>query len=59
MNEFSVGDRLRQMRQTAGMSQRQLAEASGVPTLRLKLWPGGEDRLLARVHPHGAMVAWL
>ena len=29
------------------------------PTLRLKLWPGGEDRLLARVHPHGAMVAWL
>ena len=31
MNDFSVGDRLRQMRQTAGMSQRQLAEASGVP----------------------------
>lgn len=29
------------------------------PTLRLTLWPGGEDRLLARVHPHGAMVAWL
>lgn len=29
------------------------------PTLRLRLWPGGEDRLLARVHPHGAKVAWL
>ena len=29
------------------------------PTLRLTLWPGGEDRLLARVHPHGASVAWL
>lgn len=32
------------------------------PTLRLTLWPGGEaageDRLLARVHPHGALVAW-
>lgn len=31
MSDFSVGDRLRQMRQDAGMSQRQLAEASGVP----------------------------
>jgi hypothetical protein len=26
--------------------------------LRLTLWPGGEDRLLAHVHPHGAWVAW-
>lgn len=26
--------------------------------LRLTLWPGGEDRLLARVHPHGAEVNW-
>lgn len=26
--------------------------------LRLTLWPGGEDRLLARVHPHGAWVRW-
>lgn len=24
--------------------------------LRLTLWPGGEDRLLAEVHPHGAWV---
>lgn len=29
------------------------------PTLRLQIWPGGEDRLLARVHPHGALVHWL
>lgn len=29
------------------------------PTLRLRLWPDGEDRLLARAHPHGASVAWL
>ena len=26
--------------------------------LRLTLWPGGEDRLLAEVHPHGAWVKW-
>lgn len=29
------------------------------PTLRLRLWPGGEDRLLAHVHPHGASVRWV
>ncbi len=27
--------------------------------LRLTLWPGGEDRLLATAHPHGAWVKWL
>lgn len=27
--------------------------------LRLTLWPSGEDRLLAHVHPHGASVDWL
>ena len=27
--------------------------------LRCQLWPGGEDRLLARAHPHGAWVEWL
>jgi hypothetical protein len=26
--------------------------------LRLTLWPGGEERLLAEVHPHGAAVQW-
>jgi hypothetical protein len=36
------------------------AQATTVPpTLRLRMWPGGEDRLLARVHPHGAKVVWL
>jgi hypothetical protein len=30
-----------------------------LPTLRLTLWPGGDDRLLARAHPHGATVQWL
>ncbi len=29
-----------------------------LPTLCLRLWPGGEDRLLARAHPHGASVTW-
>lgn len=28
-------------------------------SLRLKLWPGGEDRLLAWTHPHGREVSWL
>lgn len=27
--------------------------------LLLTLWPGGEDRLLAHVHPHGASVEWV
>ena len=27
--------------------------------LRLTLWPGGEDRLLAEVSPHGAFATWL
>ncbi len=26
--------------------------------LRLTLWPSGEERVLARVHPHGAAVDW-
>lgn len=26
--------------------------------VRLTLWPGGEERLLAQVHPHGASVGW-
>ncbi|MGI9169518.1 MAG: DUF2332 family protein, partial [Caulobacteraceae bacterium] len=25
---------------------------------RLTLWPGGEERVLASVHPHGAWVEW-
>ncbi len=29
------------------------------PTLRLRSWPGGEDRLLATSHPHGAYINWL
>ena len=27
--------------------------------LRLTLWPGGEERVLAEVHPHGAWVKWV
>jgi hypothetical protein len=30
-----------------------------VVELRLTVWPGGEDRLLAHVHPHGASVDWV
>lgn len=27
--------------------------------VRLTMWPGGEERVLAVVHPHGATVRWL
>ncbi len=27
--------------------------------LRCRLWPGGDDTLLARCHPHGTWVRWL
>jgi len=27
--------------------------------VRLTLWPDGQDRVLANVHPHGAWVTWL
>lgn len=30
-----------------------------VQELRLTLWPGGEERLLARAHSHGGRVEWL
>jgi hypothetical protein len=29
------------------------------PSLRLRLWPGGSDRLLAWAHPHGKSIRWL
>ena len=29
-----------------------------VMELRLTLWPGGQEQLLAEVHPHGAWVKW-
>jgi hypothetical protein len=28
-------------------------------TLRLRTWPGGEERLLAHCHPHGSSIRWL
>ena len=28
-------------------------------TLRLRIWPGGEERLLAHCHPHGSAILWL
>eukprot|EP01035_Chromulina_nebulosa_P067635 gene67635-92646_t len=27
--------------------------------VRLTMWPGGVERVLAEVHPHGAAVKWL
>ena len=36
----------------------ELVSASDPAELRLTLWPGGHERLLARVHPHGRWVKW-
>lgn len=36
----------------------ELAGKEEPAALRLTLWPGGKDELLARVHPHGAFVRW-
>jgi hypothetical protein len=33
--------------------------ADGKTSLRLRMWPDGEDRLLAWAHPHGKWVRWL
>jgi hypothetical protein len=33
-------------------------DLAGPQELRLTYWPGGDEILLARVHPHGAKVAW-
>lgn len=36
----------------------ELEPALNTATLRLVLWPTGEDRLLATAHPHGAIIEW-
>lgn len=35
------------------------ADNLAIVELRLTTWPGGEDRLLAHVHPHGTWVEWI
>jgi hypothetical protein len=37
----------------------QSADPAAPMAVRLTLWPGGEERGLARVHPYGAKVLWL
>ncbi|NNM74336.1 DUF2332 family protein [Enterovirga aerilata] len=32
---------------------------TGSPSLRLRLWPGGRDRLLAHADPHGRWLRWV
>jgi hypothetical protein len=34
-------------------------ESEGPFELRLTMWPGGQERLLATGHPHGASIRWL
>jgi hypothetical protein len=35
------------------------SSATVAASLRVTLWPNGEETLLARAHPHGAVVEWL
>ena len=35
------------------------ASMAAAMEVRLSVWPGGDEILLARVHPHGAKVIWL
>jgi hypothetical protein len=37
----------------------ELEQLRGSPSLRLRLWPGGEDRLLAHADPHARAVEWI
>lgn len=37
----------------------ELGPEGGLPTLRLRTWPDGRDRVLARADPHGRKVTWL
>lgn len=37
----------------------ELPHADQAPQLRLSLWPGGADTLLATGHPHGAWAEWM
>jgi hypothetical protein len=35
------------------------ADPTGLMEVRVTIWPDGAERLLGRVHPHGAKVFWL
>jgi hypothetical protein len=37
----------------------ELEDLQGIPTLRLRMWPGGKDRLLAHADPHGRWIKWV
>lgn len=43
----------------AWLSMEPAPDNMAVMQVRLVLWPGGETRVLAEVHPHGASVKWL
>ncbi|MCW6508584.1 DUF2332 domain-containing protein [Lichenifustis flavocetrariae] len=45
--------------ETAPLAWLRFEPAEGTMQLRLKLWPGGEDRLLAEAQPHGSEISWL
>lgn len=58
----TIGELGARARSAAPFAWLRMEPPSGNPAaieLRLTLWPRGEERLLARVHPHGASVEWI
>jgi hypothetical protein len=53
----AAGDRASQQRPLAWLRLEGIARHEA--ELRLRIWPDGEDRLLARAHYHGSRVTWL
>jgi hypothetical protein len=54
----AAGDRATTEAPFAWLSLEQYAPDQ-LPELRLTQWPGGERRILAHAHPHGAWIEWL
>jgi hypothetical protein len=43
----------------AWLSMEPVPNDAAAMEVRLRLWPGGDERMLAQVHSHGAWVKWL
>lgn len=54
----AAGERATAEAPFAWLSMEPDAENVAEMEVRLRLWPGGEDRLLATCHPHAAWVRW-
>lgn len=56
MLEF--GERASEVAPLAWLRMEPGPDNSAIMELRLTLWPFGEDKALARAHPHGAWIEW-